>query len=198
MDVMVPRAVPPFAVDEPSQVGEARRRIVELGASIGLDSDQQGRLALVVNELAVARQCAPRAVQRHRQHVAMELGHVVEAVGVAEQTHIVDSALAGKGERAEDRLAAWLAALLCQLGAHEPDAGREHAECLTGGPLLVRPGEVVKEEAGYDPMKRPVGIGKRTGEGVIEMNARSMLRRLARGSLQYRGIAVDARHDAMG
>ena len=51
MDVMVPRAVPPFAVDEPSQVGEARRRIVELGASIGLDSDQQGRLALVVNEL---------------------------------------------------------------------------------------------------------------------------------------------------
>ena len=48
---MVPRAVPPFAVDEPSQVGEARRRIVELGASIGLDSDQQGRLALVVNEL---------------------------------------------------------------------------------------------------------------------------------------------------
>lgn len=51
MDMMVARTVPPFAVHEPSQIGEARRRIVELGASIGLDSDRQGRLALVVNEL---------------------------------------------------------------------------------------------------------------------------------------------------
>ncbi len=41
----------PFPVFEPSQVGEARRQILALAQSVGLDADQQGRLALVVNEL---------------------------------------------------------------------------------------------------------------------------------------------------
>ena len=41
----------PFPVVEPSQVGEARRQILALAQSVGLDADQQGRLALVVNEL---------------------------------------------------------------------------------------------------------------------------------------------------
>ena len=40
-----------FVVDEPSQVGEARRRILDLAASTGLDEGLRGRLALVVNEL---------------------------------------------------------------------------------------------------------------------------------------------------
>lgn len=45
-------AVPvPFVIAEPSQVGEARRQIVALAAAAGLDAAQQGRLALVVNEL---------------------------------------------------------------------------------------------------------------------------------------------------
>jgi len=42
----------PFVVDEPSQIGEARRRILDLAVSTGLDAELQGRLALVVNELA--------------------------------------------------------------------------------------------------------------------------------------------------
>ena len=41
----------PFAIAEPSQVGEARRQILRLAAAAGLDATQQGRLALVVNEL---------------------------------------------------------------------------------------------------------------------------------------------------
>jgi len=44
-------APPPFVVAEPSQVGEARRRVLELGASAGLDPVEQGKLALVINEL---------------------------------------------------------------------------------------------------------------------------------------------------
>ncbi|HEY7205210.1 MAG TPA: SpoIIE family protein phosphatase [Methylomirabilota bacterium] len=40
-----------LVVDEPSQIGEARRRILDLAAERGLDADLQGRLALVVNEL---------------------------------------------------------------------------------------------------------------------------------------------------
>lgn len=42
----------PFSVAEPSQVGEARRQILTLAATVGLDAAQQGRLALVINELA--------------------------------------------------------------------------------------------------------------------------------------------------
>jgi len=41
----------PFQVAESSQVGEARRQILALAASVGLDAAQQGKLALVVNEL---------------------------------------------------------------------------------------------------------------------------------------------------
>jgi anti-sigma regulatory factor (Ser/Thr protein kinase) len=41
----------PLVVDEPSQIGEARRRILDLATATGLDEDLQGRLALVVNEL---------------------------------------------------------------------------------------------------------------------------------------------------
>ena len=41
----------PFVIDESSQIGEARRRILVLAASTGLDAELQGRLALVVNEL---------------------------------------------------------------------------------------------------------------------------------------------------
>lgn len=41
----------PFPVAESSQVGEARRQILALAASVGLDAAQQGKLALVVNEL---------------------------------------------------------------------------------------------------------------------------------------------------
>lgn len=47
----VARAPLPFAISEPSQVGEARRQIVALAAEAGLDPAQQGKLALVVNEL---------------------------------------------------------------------------------------------------------------------------------------------------
>ena len=42
----------PFPVAESSQVGEARRQILTLAATVGLDAAQQGRLALVINELA--------------------------------------------------------------------------------------------------------------------------------------------------
>ena len=45
------RVPPPFLIAEPSQVGEARRQIAALAAAAGLDATQQGRLALVVNEL---------------------------------------------------------------------------------------------------------------------------------------------------
>lgn len=41
----------PFAIAEPSQVGEARRQILQLAAAAGLDATQQGKLALVVTEL---------------------------------------------------------------------------------------------------------------------------------------------------
>jgi anti-sigma regulatory factor (Ser/Thr protein kinase) len=51
MEVTVASASFVFPVAESSQVGEARRRAVGLGASAGLDADQQGRLALVITEL---------------------------------------------------------------------------------------------------------------------------------------------------
>lgn len=41
----------PFVITEPSQVGEARRQILSLAGLVGLDAGQQGKLALVVNEL---------------------------------------------------------------------------------------------------------------------------------------------------
>jgi anti-sigma regulatory factor (Ser/Thr protein kinase) len=50
MEVIVTSPLP-FVVDEPSQIGEARRRVLDLAASTGLDAELQGRLALVVNEL---------------------------------------------------------------------------------------------------------------------------------------------------
>lgn len=49
--MIVARAPRPFAITEPSQVGEARRQIVGLAAAVGLDATQQGKLALVINEL---------------------------------------------------------------------------------------------------------------------------------------------------
>jgi anti-sigma regulatory factor (Ser/Thr protein kinase) len=51
VEVIAARAPRPFAIAEPSQVGEARRQILRLAAAAGLDATQQGRLALVVNEL---------------------------------------------------------------------------------------------------------------------------------------------------
>jgi hypothetical protein len=42
-------APPPFIVTEPSQIGEARRRALDLGASAGLDPVEQGKLALVIH-----------------------------------------------------------------------------------------------------------------------------------------------------
>ena len=49
--MIVTRAPLPFPITEPSQVGEARRQILATALAIGLDADQQGKLALVVNEL---------------------------------------------------------------------------------------------------------------------------------------------------
>ena len=49
--MIVARAPLPFAITEPSQVGEARRQILGLADLVGLDAGQQGKLALVVNEL---------------------------------------------------------------------------------------------------------------------------------------------------
>ncbi len=49
--MIVARAPLPFAITEPSQVGEARRQILGLAGLVGLDAGQQGKLALVVNEL---------------------------------------------------------------------------------------------------------------------------------------------------
>jgi anti-sigma regulatory factor (Ser/Thr protein kinase) len=51
VEVIVERASRPFVITEASQVGEARRQIVGLAAAVGLDATQQGKLALVVNEL---------------------------------------------------------------------------------------------------------------------------------------------------
>jgi anti-sigma regulatory factor (Ser/Thr protein kinase) len=51
VEVIAARAPQPFAIAEPSQVGEARRQILHLAAAAGLDATQQGKLALVVNEL---------------------------------------------------------------------------------------------------------------------------------------------------
>jgi anti-sigma regulatory factor (Ser/Thr protein kinase) len=51
VEVTVAAAPIPFPVAESSQVGEARRQILALAATVGLDADQQGKLALVVNEL---------------------------------------------------------------------------------------------------------------------------------------------------
>jgi anti-sigma regulatory factor (Ser/Thr protein kinase) len=51
VEVIVTRAPLPFAIAEPSQVGEARRQILATASAVGLDTDQQGKLALVVNEL---------------------------------------------------------------------------------------------------------------------------------------------------
>jgi anti-sigma regulatory factor (Ser/Thr protein kinase) len=51
MEMIVARAPRPFVISEPSQVGEARRHILNLAGLVGLDADEQGRLALVVNEL---------------------------------------------------------------------------------------------------------------------------------------------------
>jgi len=51
MEVIVTNPLP-FLVDESSQIGEARRRILDLAIATGLDAELQGRLALVVNELA--------------------------------------------------------------------------------------------------------------------------------------------------
>jgi anti-sigma regulatory factor (Ser/Thr protein kinase) len=50
VEVIVTSALP-LVVDEPSQIGEARRRTLDLATSTGLDEDLRGRLALVVNEL---------------------------------------------------------------------------------------------------------------------------------------------------
>lgn len=47
----VARPPRPFVISEPSQVGEARRQIVALAGLIGLEAGQQGKLALVINEL---------------------------------------------------------------------------------------------------------------------------------------------------
>lgn len=49
--MILARAPRLFAIAEPSQVGEARRQILGLAAAAGLDAAQQGKLALVVNEL---------------------------------------------------------------------------------------------------------------------------------------------------
>lgn len=49
--MILARAPLPFAITEVSQVGEARRQIMGLAGLVGLDVDQQGKLALVVNEL---------------------------------------------------------------------------------------------------------------------------------------------------
>ena len=45
------RSPAPFAVVEASQVGEARRQILALAAAAGLGAAEQGKLALVINEL---------------------------------------------------------------------------------------------------------------------------------------------------
>jgi anti-sigma regulatory factor (Ser/Thr protein kinase) len=51
VEVIVTRAPLPFPITEPSQVGEARRQIMATAQAVGLDAEQQGKLALVVNEL---------------------------------------------------------------------------------------------------------------------------------------------------
>jgi anti-sigma regulatory factor (Ser/Thr protein kinase) len=51
VEVSAPAEPPRFVVTDASQVGEARRQVVGLGAAAGLDADQQGKLALVINEL---------------------------------------------------------------------------------------------------------------------------------------------------
>ena len=45
------RSPAPFAVVEASQVGEARRQILALAVAAGLGAAEQGKLALVINEL---------------------------------------------------------------------------------------------------------------------------------------------------
>jgi anti-sigma regulatory factor (Ser/Thr protein kinase) len=51
VEVTLATALAWFPVAESSQVGEARRQILALAASVGLDAAQQGKLALVINEL---------------------------------------------------------------------------------------------------------------------------------------------------
>jgi anti-sigma regulatory factor (Ser/Thr protein kinase) len=51
VEVITARSPAPFAVVEASQVGEARRQILALAAAAGLGAAEQGKLALVINEL---------------------------------------------------------------------------------------------------------------------------------------------------
>jgi len=51
VEVITARSPAPFAVVEASQVAEARRQILALAAAAGLGAAEQGKLALVINEL---------------------------------------------------------------------------------------------------------------------------------------------------
>ncbi|HKX06006.1 MAG TPA: ATP-binding protein, partial [Methylomirabilota bacterium] len=115
--MIVARAPRPFAITEPSQVGEARRQIVGLAAAVGLDATQQGKLALVINELGgnlvkhgrggqlIARAPAgPPAIEL----LAVDQGEGMASVAECFRDGYSTAGSPGTGLGAVRRLAAWV------------------------------------------------------------------------------------------
>ncbi|MDZ5602647.1 ATP-binding protein [Pseudomonas sp. RP23018S] len=63
-----------LALDDPSQVGHARRMALKLAQEVGFDEGDAGRVALVATELA-------SNVLKHAQHGALHLRHLPRANG---------------------------------------------------------------------------------------------------------------------
>ncbi|HKC09131.1 MAG TPA: SpoIIE family protein phosphatase, partial [Methylomirabilota bacterium] len=158
--MIVARTPLPFAITEPSQVGEARRQILGLAGLVGLDAGEQGRLALVVNELGsnlvkhagggellVRALEAPGAIEV----LALDRGAGMASVAECFRDGYSTAGSPGTGLGAVDRLASLMdvysaqpggTAILARVDAH----GRREARALpvqAGGVSVPKTGEDV-------------------------------------------------------
>ena len=205
----------PFAVTESSQVGEARRQILALAVAVGLDATDQGKLALVVNELGTnlvkhgrGGQLIARAPEGPPavEVLALDRGDGMESVSECFRDGFSTAGTPGTGLGAVGRLATRVdvystrpggTAIVALVGGAEPAVGRLEV----GAVCVPKDGEVVCGDAwavAADQERPAVMVVDGLGHGLGAADAaRIALRVFAAEAHLPAGALVEVIHAAL-
>jgi anti-sigma regulatory factor (Ser/Thr protein kinase) len=201
-------------VDEPSRVGEARRVAVEAAAPSGFDEEAQGRLAIIVTELATnllkhagGGMLVVRALRGGGVEVlAIDRGPGISDVGASLQDGTSTTRTAGNGLGAIRRLSSGFDIYSRRPGgtvvlARAGTGARTEGPLAVGAICIPHPGEQVSGD-GWDVRETPEGCRVMVADGLghgplareAALSALSVFRTAGDRALP---LVIEACHDAL-